>query len=57
MVVVFLIYSILGYLAVPHTLWADKVMFGTPEALRNRRMVLGILLGWLIIPWWFLKKK
>ena len=52
MVVVFLIYSILGYLAVPHTLWADKVMFGTPEALR-----LGILLGWLIIPWWFLKKK
>lgn len=52
-----LIYVVLGYLAVPHTLWANKVVFGTSEALWNKRFCLAVLWGWLIIPWWFLKRR
>lgn len=53
----FLIYMVLGYFAVPHTIWEGKVFWGTPEAIWNRRVFLALCLGWLIIPWWFLKRR
>ena len=55
--ILFLAYWILGYLAVPHTIWKGKVFIGTPKALREQRMFLGFFLGWLLIPWWFLQRK
>ncbi len=51
--IISIIYVIAGYLAVPHTIWADKVIIGTD--LFTRRFILGLLLGWILIPWWILK--
>lgn len=48
-----IIYVILGYLAVPHTIWANKIIIG--RKLFTHRFILGLLLGWLLIPWWLLK--
>ena len=48
-------YVVLGYLAVPHTIWANKVIIGEWNARIIHRFILGLLLGWLLIPWWVLK--
>ena len=48
-------YVILGYLAVPRTIWADKVIIGEWNARIIHRLILGLFLGWLLIPWWLLK--
>ena len=47
-----LVYMILGYLAVPHTIWKGKIVFG--YNLFTQRVIWGTLLGWFIIPWWLL---
>ncbi len=47
-----IIYVILGYLAVPHTIWKGKIVIGYD--LFTQRLIWGALLGWFIIPWWFL---
>ena len=51
--IISIIYVIAGYLAVPHTIWADKIIIG--NNLFTRRFILGLLLGWILIPWWILK--
>lgn len=53
MEIIFIIYVIAGYLAVPNTIWANKVVFG--NNIFSHRAILGIFLGWLLIPWWLLK--
>ncbi|MBQ3447553.1 MAG: hypothetical protein IJG37_07915 [Synergistaceae bacterium] len=50
-----IVYVILGYLAVPHTIWAGKIIIGQWNARIIHRFILGLLLGWLLIPWWLLK--
>ncbi len=50
-----IIYVILGYLAVPHTIWADKIIIGSWDQRLIHRFTLGLLLGWLLIPWWLVK--
>ena len=48
-----ILYVVLGYLAVPHTIWANKIVIG--NNLFVHRFILGLLLGWLLIPWWLVK--
>ena len=45
-----IIYAVLGYLAVPHTIWADKIIFGSWDKIFIRRFTLGLFLGWALIP-------
>ena len=47
-----IIYMILGYLAVPHTIWKNKIVIG--YNLFIQRLIWGTLLGWFIIPWWLI---
>ena len=50
MTIIGLIYFIAGYWAVGQTLWANTVMFGDPMQLFFKRLILGIFLGWILIP-------
>lgn len=50
---IFLIYLVLAYIAVAHTIWAGKIVIGYNLFLQ--RVVIAMLLGWILIPWWFLK--
>lgn len=53
MEILFVLYAFLGYLAVPRTIWANKILIGSN--LFKQRAILGIFLGWILIPWWILK--
>ena len=46
---------VLGYIAVKNTIDANKTFVYTGNALFLRRVTLGFLLGWILIPWWILK--
>ena len=47
---VVIIYLILGYWAMGQTIYANKIRIGTMENLFFNRLVLGMFLGWIIIP-------
>ncbi len=55
MEIFFVIYMVLGYIAVKNTIDANKTFVYTGNALFLRRVTLGFLLGWILIPWWILK--
>lgn len=54
--VLFIVYSALGYWAVGQTIYANKIQVGTMKDIFLTRMVLGILLGLVLIPVAILKK-
>jgi len=43
-------YVALGYWAVGKTIYANKIRIGTFNDLFLTRLILGILLGWILIP-------
>ena len=57
MVIIFCIYAFFGYLAVPHTIWRDKMILGYEFGdIFFRRLTCAIVLGWILIPWWIILK-
>lgn len=50
MEVLFIIYLILGYWATNRTIYANKIVFGTRNAIFMQKFLIGMFLGWLLIP-------
>lgn len=46
----FIIYAVLGFWATGVVLYEDKIIFTTWGELFTRKVLYGILLGWLFIP-------
>ena len=55
MTIVILIYMALGYWATGRTIYADKILIGDGNAIFGRRLVMGFLFGWALIPWAIIK--
>ena len=49
-----LIYFILSYMSVPHTIWKNKVIIESSVGIFVERFLWGFTLGWILIPWWLL---
>lgn len=48
--ILFLLYGAAGYWACGKTIYANSVRVGEWGALFARRFLVGVLLGWLLIP-------
>lgn len=48
--VILTIYAVLGYWACGKTIYANKIRIGTASNLFMSRLILGILLGFILIP-------
>ena len=46
-----LIYIAAGYWAAGRTNYADKILIGTMQTIFFRKLVLGLMFGWILIPW------
>lgn len=55
MAILILIYMALGYWATGRTIYAHSVLIGEGSAIFGRRLVMGFLLGWALIPWAIIK--
>jgi hypothetical protein len=47
---VIFIYMILGYWAVGKTIYKNRVLIGTASGIFLRKVTIGFLLGWILIP-------
>ncbi|MGN0469681.1 MAG: hypothetical protein ACI4GV_02040 [Acutalibacteraceae bacterium] len=45
-----LIYMILGYWATGKTIYANKILIGKWSVIFIQRFILGLFLGWVLIP-------
>lgn len=45
-----IVYAVLGYWACGRTIYANKIRIGTASNLFITRLVLGLALGWILIP-------
>lgn len=45
-----IIYLVLGYWAVGKTIYANKIVFYTGNTFFMKKLCLGFILGWLLIP-------
>lgn len=52
---ILIIYMILGYWAAGRTVYANKVLIGNDTAIFGRRLCVGMLFGWALIPWAIIK--
>lgn len=50
MTILFLLYVIAGYWSTGQTIYANKIIIHTFGELFWRRFLLGMFLGWLLIP-------
>ena len=48
--IIILVYAALGYWACGKTIFANKIRIGTASDLFLQRLILGVLLGWILIP-------
>ena len=48
--ILMLLYFILGYWACGKTIYANKIRIGTAQNLFIQRFVIGVFLGWILIP-------
>ena len=55
MVIILLIYMLLGYWATGRTIYANRILIGEGNAIFGRRLVMGFLFGWALIPWAIIK--
>ncbi len=57
MSLIFIIYAVLGYLAVPHTIWRNKVIVEFKLGSKFvQQVIYGVVLGWALIPIWLVMK-
>ena len=54
--IIFIAYIVLGYWAVGQTIYANKIRIGDAYNLFLTRVVLGMLLGFVLIPIAIIKK-
>lgn len=50
MIVVFIIYIALGWWAANRTVYANKALLGTWNAIVLQKFAVALFLGWLLIP-------
>lgn len=55
MEILILIYLALGYWATGKTIYANKILIGSSNGIFGRRLVMGFLFGWALIPWAIIK--
>ncbi|MBD5144163.1 MAG: hypothetical protein HDT22_11265 [Ruminococcus sp.] len=55
MEILILVYMALGYWATGRTIYANKILIGSGNAIFGRRLVMGFLFGWVLIPWAIIK--
>ena len=55
MVIILLIYMAAGYWATGRTIYANNILIGDGNAIFGRRLVMGFLFGWALIPWAIIK--
>ena len=48
--VIIIAYAALGYWAAGQTVYANKIRIGTWKDLFLTRLIVGVLLGWILIP-------
>lgn len=53
--VLLIVYIALGYWATGRTIYADKIFIGTENGIFGRRLCMGFLFGWALIPWAIIK--
>ena len=50
MTILFFIYMAAGYWATGKTIYANKILFGTGNAIFMQRLIMGTLFSWALIP-------
>lgn len=55
-IIIIVVYAALGYWVAGKTVYANKIRIGTWDNLFFTRLVVGILLGWILIPVALIKK-
>lgn len=50
MSILFLVYAALGYWATERTVYANKILVGSSSAIVGRKLAVGIVFGWALIP-------
>ncbi len=45
-----IIYLILGYWAAGRTVYRNRIMIGSFQTIFIRRVIVGLFLGWILIP-------
>lgn len=45
-----LVYMVLGYWATGKTIYANKILIGTGNAIFLQRLIMGFLFGFILIP-------
>lgn len=54
-IIVLCVYAAAGYWATGKTIYANKILIGAGSDIFLQRLIMGILLGWILIPIAFLK--
>ena len=49
-IILFFIYTAAGIWAANRTIYANKILFGPILAIYMRKAMVGIMLGWILIP-------
>lgn len=44
------IYAILGYWAAGYTVYSNYIMIGTMQSIVTKKLVVGVMFGWILIP-------
>ena len=47
--ILFIAYIVLSYWAVGETLYANKILIGTTSAIMTKKLVVGMVLGFILI--------
>ena len=45
-----IIYAILGYWAAGYTVYSNYIMIGTMQSIMTKKLVVGFMFGWILIP-------
>ena len=56
MTILLIIYMALGYWTTGKTIYANKILIGTGNAIFMQRVIWGTLFGWILIPVAIIKK-
>lgn len=50
MVILVILYFVLGYWSTGKTIYRNYVLFGAPGDIFMKRLTMGVILGWILIP-------
>lgn len=49
--ILFIVYAALGYWATGQTIYANKMLIGSGQAIFAKKFGMGVAFGWALIPW------